>query len=141
MPTCSSSNHLPLITSATGHHHHHHRIAPPSTGSNNAGVGGTGGLPSPSPVASPSVTLPCVSQSSSSVPHAAAAADLSAYLAAHYSAAGHPGNFLWYHPSHPLALLAAERLTSKSTSIADLRLKAQQHAAALGLSLYPRCSE
>ena len=94
------------------------------------------GLPSSSPVASPSVTLPCVPQSTA-VPHAS---DLSAYLAAHYSA-GHPGNFLWYHPSHPLALLAAERLTSKSTSIADLRLKAQQHAAALGLSLYPRCSE
>lgn len=77
--------------------------------------------------------------------------DLSAYLAAQYSAAGNAaaaaaaaaaaGNLLWYHPSHSLALLAAERFTSKSTSIADLRLKAQQHAAALGLTLYPRCSE
>lgn len=45
--------------------------------------------------------------------------------------------FLFYpaaasHPFSISALFAAERF-NKSTSIADLRLKAQKHAAALGL--------
>ncbi|XP_054706585.1 electron transfer flavoprotein subunit alpha, mitochondrial-like [Uloborus diversus] len=46
-------------------------------------------------------------------------------------------SFLFYPtPTHPFslsALMAAERLNNKNSSIADLRLKAQKHAAALGL--------
>ncbi|XP_013787195.1 short stature homeobox protein-like [Limulus polyphemus] len=48
----------------------------------------------------------------------------------------HPSFFLYPTPTHPFslsALLAADRLNNKNTSIADLRLKAQKHAAALGL--------
>ncbi|XP_023209554.1 short stature homeobox protein 2-like [Centruroides vittatus] len=71
-----------------------------------------------------------------------------AFLAAaqHYSAAAaaaaahapHPHtSFLFYPtPTHPFslsALMAAERLNNKNSSIADLRLKAQKHTAALGL--------
>ncbi|KAL7639247.1 UNVERIFIED_CONTAM: hypothetical protein RMT77_009735 [Armadillidium vulgare] len=47
--------------------------------------------------------------------------------------------FLYYpHPTYPLALsalAAADRVTSKSSSIADLRLKARKHAEALGLTM------
>ena len=47
-------------------------------------------------------------------------------------------SFLFYPtPTHPFslsALMAAERLNNKNSSIADLRLKAQKHAAALGLN-------
>ncbi|XP_013784018.1 short stature homeobox protein 2-like [Limulus polyphemus] len=48
----------------------------------------------------------------------------------------HPSFFFYPSPTHPFslsALMAADRLSNKNTSIADLRLKAQKHAAALGL--------
>ncbi|XP_076324297.1 uncharacterized protein LOC143232580 [Tachypleus tridentatus] len=48
----------------------------------------------------------------------------------------HPSFYLYPSLTHPFslsALLAADRLNNKNTSIADLRLKAQKHAAALGL--------
>ncbi|KAI1307246.1 Short stature homeobox protein 2 [Halotydeus destructor] len=61
-------------------------------------------------------------------------AAFAAAVAAH-SPAG--AGFLFYpgsgHPFSLSALLAADRLTNKNSSIADLRLKAQKHAAALGL--------
>ncbi|KAK7078524.1 Short stature homeobox protein 2 [Halocaridina rubra] len=46
---------------------------------------------------------------------------------------------LYYpHPTYPLALsalAAAERISSKNSSIAELRLKARKHAEALGLTM------
>ncbi|XP_022256666.1 short stature homeobox protein 2-like [Limulus polyphemus] len=47
----------------------------------------------------------------------------------------HPSLF-FYPSAHPFslsALMAAERLNNKSSSIADLRLKAQKHTASLGI--------
>ncbi|XP_063586845.1 homeobox protein aristaless-like [Penaeus indicus] len=48
---------------------------------------------------------------------------------------------LYYpHPTYPLALsalAAAERISSKNSSIAELRLKARKHAEALGLTMPP----
>lgn len=54
----------------------------------------------------------------------------------HYTtAAAQANSFLFYPTPHPFslsALLAAERFSSKG-SIAELRMKAQKHTAALGL--------
>ncbi|CAL4059629.1 unnamed protein product, partial [Meganyctiphanes norvegica] len=48
-------------------------------------------------------------------------------------------SLLYYpHPTYPLALsalAAAERISSKTSSIAELRLKARKHAEALGLTM------
>ncbi|KAG8201879.1 hypothetical protein JTE90_027358 [Oedothorax gibbosus] len=72
---------------------------------------------------------------------AAAAANTTTSSSATAAASGVPTpphhSFLFYPtPTHPFslsALMAAERLNNKNSSIADLRLKAQKHAAALGL--------
>ncbi|RWS10563.1 short stature homeobox protein-like protein [Dinothrombium tinctorium] len=65
--------------------------------------------------------------------HYTAAAAAAAAAHANSSSTG----FLFYptaaHPFSLSALLAAERFNTKNSSIADLRLKAQKHAAALGL--------
>ncbi|RWS30400.1 short stature homeobox protein 2-like protein [Leptotrombidium deliense] len=59
-----------------------------------------------------------------------------AAAAAVHGSSTSPG-FLFYptaaHPFSLSALFAAERFNTKNSSIADLRLKAQKHAAALGL--------
>ena len=50
-----------------------------------------------------------------------------------------PSPLLYYpHPTYPLALsalAAADRVASKSSSIADLRLKARKHVEAFGLTM------
>ncbi|CAN8021957.1 unnamed protein product [Ixodes persulcatus] len=69
--------------------------------------------------------------------HYSAVAAAAAAAAASGHPAPSPASLLFYPtPTHPFgltALMAAERLTTKNSSIADLRLKAQKHAAALGL--------
>lgn len=58
-------------------------------------------------------------------------------LLAHYTTAAANANSLLFYPSpHPFSLsafLVAERFTNKNSGIAELRMKAQKHAAALGL--------
>ncbi|XP_025016085.1 short stature homeobox protein-like isoform X2 [Tetranychus urticae] len=76
------------------------------------------------------------------IPTSALIAAAHHYTAAAAAAAAVQANsangFLFYptHPAHPFslsALLAAERLNNKNSSIAELRMKAQKHTAALGL--------
>ncbi|CAG2122378.1 unnamed protein product [Medioppia subpectinata] len=54
-------------------------------------------------------------------------------LLQHYAAAVAAAQQPFLHPFSLSALLATERVHSKNSSIADLRLKAQKHAQALGL--------
>uniref|UniRef100_T1J456 Homeobox domain-containing protein n=1 Tax=Strigamia maritima TaxID=126957 RepID=T1J456_STRMM len=63
----------------------------------------------------------------------AAAASSPATAAPHHP---HPAMLFYPSPHYPLnlsTLAAVERLSTKNSSIADLRLKAKKHAAALGL--------
>ena len=92
-----------------------------------AAVGGTGGN-STSPVNSSTT-----SSSSSSAGNGSSNGG---------SSSAPPGPPLLYypHPSYPLALsalAAAERISNKNSSIADLRLKARKHAEALGITSPP----
>lgn len=69
--------------------------------------------------------------------HYSAAAAAAAAAAAVAQVTSNSSGFIFYpSPDHPLtlsALLAAERFDTKNSSIADLRMKAQKHAAALGI--------
>nr|XP_053640335.1 short stature homeobox protein 2-like [Cherax quadricarinatus] len=74
--------------------------------------------------------------------YAAAAVSLSAGMTGVSSSSSNPLTsppLLYYpHPTYPLALsalAAAERVSSKNSSIAELRLKARKHAEARGLTM------
>ena len=64
---------------------------------------------------------------------AAAAAHANSPAFLFYPAAAAAAAAAASHPFSISALFAADRFNNKSTSIADLRMKAQKHAAALGL--------
>ncbi|XP_042217362.1 short stature homeobox protein 2-like [Homarus americanus] len=111
------------------------------------GLGGTGSVGVPleacrvAPYVSPLRLHPPPYDRLPSLP--ALSLDPAILSAAHqYAAAavslGSPPLLYYPHPTYPLALsalAAAERVSSKNSSIAELRLKARKHAEALGLTM------